>query len=75
MTSYQFINDCIAGETKDVHRTLEVAELLGLPRFSVVNCVGSLIANTTKCGVYVHAGREQAVASTKAFITQVCWRI
>lgn len=60
-----------SGETKDVHRTLGVAEFLGLPRFSVVNCVGSLIANTTNCGVYVHAGREQAVASTKAFITQV----
>jgi len=30
-----------------------------------------LIARTTKCGVYCHAGRENAVASTKAFVTQV----
>jgi len=36
-----------------------------------VNQVGSLIARTTKCGVYINAGREHAVASTKAFTTQV----
>jgi len=60
-----------SGETKDVHRTLELAQSGGLPIFSVVNSVGSLIAHTTKCGVYLHAGRENAVASTKAFTTQV----
>jgi len=38
---------------------------------SVVNAVGSLIARTTQLGVYCHAGRENAVASTKAFTTQV----
>ena len=38
---------------------------------SVVNAVGSLIARTTKLGVYCNAGRENAVASTKAFTTQV----
>jgi len=60
-----------SGETKDVHRTLEIASGLGIPQFSVVNTVGSLIARTTKCGVYLNAGRENAVASTKAFTTQV----
>jgi glucosamine--fructose-6-phosphate aminotransferase (isomerizing) len=60
-----------SGETLDVMRSLEVAESLGIPRFSIVNAVGSLIARTTKCGVYSNAGREQAVASTKAFITQI----
>ncbi|KAF4031727.1 SIS domain-containing protein [Phytophthora infestans] len=45
--------------------------LLEAPMFSVVNSVGSLIARTTKCGVYLNAGRESAVASTKAFVTQV----
>jgi glucosamine--fructose-6-phosphate aminotransferase (isomerizing) len=46
----------------------------------VVNAVGSLIARTTKLGVYCNAGRENGVASTKAFTTQVavmalvtCW--
>ena len=37
----------------------------GYPTVSVVNAVGSLIARTTKMGVYLNAGRENAVASTK----------
>lgn len=60
-----------SGETKDTHRALQVAEQLGLPVFSVINQVGSLIARSTNCGVYLNAGREHAVASTKAFTTQV----
>jgi len=43
----------------------------GYPTISVVNAVGSLIARTTGMGVYLNAGRENAVASTKAFSTQV----
>ncbi|DAZ97938.1 TPA: hypothetical protein N0F65_006363 [Lagenidium giganteum] len=71
-----------SGETLDVLRVLKTAEELPMdvPAFSVVNAVGSLIARTTKCGVYLNAGREIAVASTKAFVTQVtvmgliaCW--
>lgn len=60
-----------SGETKDTHRAVVLAQNLGIPVFSVVNAVGSLIARTTKCGVYLNAGREHAVASTKAFVTQV----
>lgn len=60
-----------SGETLDVQRAVVLAEDLGIPKFSIVNSVGSLIARTTKCGVYLNAGREHAVASTKAFITQV----
>lgn len=60
-----------SGETKDVHRALAVAENRNVPYFSVVNAVGSLIARTTQCGVYLNAGREHGVASTKAFVTQV----
>jgi len=60
-----------SGETKDVHRALQLAQDRGSPMMSVVNTVGSLIARTTKCGVYLYAGRENAVASTKAFTTQV----
>ncbi len=60
-----------SGETKDTHRALVLAQNLNLPAFSVVNQVGSLIARTTDCGVYLNAGREHAVASTKAFTTQV----
>jgi len=60
-----------SGETKDVHRAVVHAERLGIPTISVVNVVGSLIARTTKLGVYLNAGRENSVASTKAFSTQV----
>jgi glucosamine--fructose-6-phosphate aminotransferase (isomerizing) len=60
-----------SGETLDVQRAVVLAEELGVPRFSIINAVGSLIARTTKCGVYINAGREHAVASTKAFVTQV----
>lgn len=60
-----------SGETKDVYRAVRVAEEVGLPCLSIVNVVGSLIARTTGMGVYLNAGRENAVASTKAFTTQV----
>lgn len=60
-----------SGETKDVHRAVKLAVDNGVPCISVVNVVGSLIARTTGLGVYLNAGREHAVASTKAFTTQV----
>ena len=60
-----------SGETKDVARVVNFAMEKGVTVMSVVNSVGSLIARTTKLGVYCNAGRENAVASTKAFTTQI----
>jgi len=60
-----------SGETKDVANVVNAARAVDLTVMSVVNSVGSLIARTTKLGVYCNAGRENAVASTKAFTTQV----
>lgn len=60
-----------SGETKDVQRVVQTAMKNDITVMSVVNAVGSLIARTTKLGVYCNAGRENAVASTKAFTTQV----
>ncbi|KAL7527739.1 hypothetical protein ACHAXR_002880, partial [Thalassiosira sp. AJA248-18] len=60
-----------SGETKDVANVVNAAKENDLKVMSVVNAVGSLIARTTKLGVYCNAGRENAVASTKAFTTQV----
>lgn len=60
-----------SGETKDVVRVVDKAQRVGMPIISVVNAVGSLIARKTRLGVYCNAGRENAVASTKAFTTQV----
>jgi len=60
-----------SGETKDVINALKIAESFELPTFSVVNAIGSAIARQTDACVYCHAGRENAVASTKAFTSQV----
>ena len=60
-----------SGETRDTLKSLKDSTLLGIPRLSIVNVVGSAIARETKLGVYLNAGRETAVASTKAFTTQV----
>jgi glutamine---fructose-6-phosphate transaminase (isomerizing) len=60
-----------SGETKDVHRAMEIAKAHGIIVFSIVNVVGSLIARESSCGVYLNAGREVAVASTKAFTSQI----
>jgi len=60
-----------SGETKDVARVVKSAQEKDVTVVSVVNAVGSLIARMTKLGVYCNAGRENAVASTKAFTTQV----
>ncbi|HSX17913.1 MAG TPA: glutamine--fructose-6-phosphate transaminase (isomerizing) [Candidatus Saccharimonadales bacterium] len=60
-----------SGETADTIAALKKVEDYGMLRLGVVNAVGSTIARLTDAGVYCHAGPEQAVASTKAFIAQV----
>lgn len=60
-----------SGETKDLHRCIEIGKELDLLMMGVVNVVDSLIAREVNCGVYLNAGREVAVASTKAFTCQV----
>ena len=60
-----------SGETADTIAALKKCENYGVLRLGVVNAVGSTIARMTDAGVYCHAGPEQAVASTKAFIAQV----
>ena len=60
-----------SGETADTIAALKKVEGYGCLRLGVVNAVGSTIARMTDAGVYCHAGPEQAVASTKAFIAQV----
>jgi glucosamine--fructose-6-phosphate aminotransferase (isomerizing) len=60
-----------SGETADTIAALKKVEGHGILRLGVVNAVGSTIARLTDAGVYLHAGPEQAVASTKAFIAQV----
>jgi len=58
-----------SGETKDIHRCIEKINK-NIPILGIVNSVGSLIARDTLCGIYLNAGREVSVASTKSFICQ-----
>ena len=60
-----------SGETKDVVRTVKLAEEAEILPFSVINNVGSLIARSTRLGVYLNAGRENGVAATKTFVSSV----
>lgn len=55
----------------DAFRAYHLGSSNTLHCFSVVNVVGSQLARLTNCGVYLNAGREVAVASTKAFTSQV----
>jgi glucosamine--fructose-6-phosphate aminotransferase (isomerizing) len=60
-----------SGETKDLHRCIEIAKKNDLFTIGVVNVVDSLIAREVNCGCYLNAGKEVAVASTKSFTSQI----
>ncbi|WP_428235117.1 glutamine--fructose-6-phosphate transaminase (isomerizing) [Gracilimonas sp.] len=60
-----------SGETADTLAALREAKSRGALVLGVVNVVGSTIARETDAGVYIHAGPEIGVASTKAFTAQV----
>uniref|UniRef100_A0A6C0DC42 Glutamine--fructose-6-phosphate aminotransferase [isomerizing] n=1 Tax=viral metagenome TaxID=1070528 RepID=A0A6C0DC42_9ZZZZ len=59
-----------SGETKDLHRCIQIAKDYDLITIGIVNVIDSQIARETDCGVYLNAGREVAVASTKSFTNQ-----
>lgn len=60
-----------SGETKDLHRCINIAKNKNVITMGVINVVDSLIAREVDFGIYCNAGREMGVASTKAFTTQV----
>ncbi|MCA9347342.1 glutamine--fructose-6-phosphate transaminase (isomerizing) [Candidatus Saccharibacteria bacterium] len=60
-----------SGETADTIACVEELQLKGIPVLGVVNVVGSSIARLVDGGIYLHAGPEISVASTKAFSSQV----
>jgi glucosamine--fructose-6-phosphate aminotransferase (isomerizing) len=60
-----------SGETADTLAAVREAHSQGVPCFGICNVVGSTIARETDAGVYLHAGPEIGVASTKAFTAQV----
>jgi len=60
-----------SGETADTLAALREAKRRGATVMGIVNVVGSTIARETDFGMYLHAGPEIGVASTKAFTSQV----
>lgn len=60
-----------SGETADTLAALKEAQQKGATALAICNGVGSTIARTSDGGVYLHAGPEIGVASTKAFTSQV----
>ena len=60
-----------SGETLDTLAAVEEAKERGATVLGIVNVVGSSIARATDAGIYLHAGPEIGVASTKAFTAQV----
>ena len=60
-----------SGETADTLAALKEAKKRGATVLGIVNVVGSTIARESHGGVYVHAGPEIGVASTKAFTSQL----
>jgi glucosamine--fructose-6-phosphate aminotransferase (isomerizing) len=60
-----------SGETADTLAALREAKAKGATVLGIVNVVGSSIARESHGGVYIHAGPEIGVASTKAFTSQL----
>lgn len=60
-----------SGETADTLAAVKEAQKHGALCLGVCNVVGSTISRETTAGVYIHAGPEIGVASTKAFTSQV----
>ncbi|HEV8542978.1 MAG TPA: glutamine--fructose-6-phosphate transaminase (isomerizing) [Verrucomicrobiae bacterium] len=60
-----------SGETADTLAGLRESKRRGHPVLAICNVVGSTIAREANGGIYLHAGPEIGVASTKAFTSQV----
>ena len=61
-----------SGETSDTLAALKLAKSRGVPVLAIVNVVGSSIARAADHVLYTYAGPEIAVASTKAYMVQMC---
>src|SRR5258705_7528754 len=60
-----------SGETADTLEAMRAARAAGSRVIGLVNVVGSTIARESDGGIYLHAGPEIGVASTKAFTSQI----
>ena len=60
-----------SGETRDLVKCIDICKSKECILIGVVNVVDSLIAQSVDCGVYLNAGQEIAVASTKSFTSML----
>ncbi len=60
-----------SGETADTLAALREAKAKGARVYGICNVVGSSVARETEAGIFIHAGPEIGVASTKAFTSQL----
>jgi len=60
-----------SGETRDLITCIEICKNHNCMLVGIVNVVDSMIAQSVDCGVYLNAGYERAVASTKSFTSSL----
>lgn len=60
-----------SGETADTLSAMRLAKSSGAKVIAITNCVGSTVSREADCVIYTLAGPEIAVASTKAYTTQL----
>jgi glucosamine--fructose-6-phosphate aminotransferase (isomerizing) len=60
-----------SGETLDTYRALKIVKDAKVQTIALVNVENSMIARECDYVIYLHAGREVGVASTKAYVTQI----
>jgi glucosamine--fructose-6-phosphate aminotransferase (isomerizing) len=60
-----------SGETADTLEAVKLAKEKGALTLGIINVPGSTIARTVNAGIYTYAGPERAVASTKAYFSQI----
>lgn len=60
-----------SGETADTLAALRLAKEKNVKTLGIINVVGSTISREVDSGIYIHAGPEIGVASTKAFTSQI----
>lgn len=60
-----------SGETKDLHRCINIARNCQVVTVGIINVIDSIIAREVDCGIYLNARREVAVASTKSFTSML----
>ena len=60
-----------SGETRDLYKCIEIAQEENLFMIGIINVIDSMIAREVDCGIYLNAGREVSVASTKSFTSMI----